>query len=105
MAGVFNFRIQATGKISREFLSRRITDFKQAAQFIRELPYRRNTDKTNLASVFADGAATCGPKHAVLRQLAIENDVVDLKLKLGVFRMSGQNTPAGASCQNFLKQY
>jgi hypothetical protein len=44
--------------------------------------------------VFADGAATCGPKHAVLRQLAIENGIADLKLKLGVFRMSGENTPA-----------
>jgi hypothetical protein len=39
MPGAFNFRIQDTGKISREFLSQRIIDFKHAAQFIRELPY------------------------------------------------------------------
>ncbi|MBD2768716.1 hypothetical protein IC235_12550 [Hymenobacter sp. BT664] len=97
MSGAFNFRIQDTGEISREFLSRRITDFQHAAQFIRELPYRRNTDKTNLVSVFADGGATCGPKHAVLRQLALENGIPDLKLKLGIFRMNGLNTPAVAS--------
>ncbi|WP_046246175.1 hypothetical protein [Hymenobacter terrenus] len=97
MHSAFNFRIQDRGEISRQFLSRHITDFKHAARFIRELPYRRNTDKTNLAGVFADGAATCGPKHAVLRQLAIENDVADLKLKLGVFRMNGRNTPSVAS--------
>ena len=93
MHGAFNFRIKAAGEISQQFLSRRIKDFMGAAQFIRQLPYRRNADKADLASVFADGGATCGPKHAVLRQLALENDVSDLKLKLGVFKMSGQNTP------------
>ena len=96
MHSAFNFRIQNRGEISRQFLSRHITDFRHAAQFIRELPYRRNTDKTNLPGVFADGAATCGPKHAVLRQLAIENGVPDLKLKLGVFKMSAENTPSVA---------
>jgi hypothetical protein len=96
MHSAFNFRIHDRGEISRQFLERHIADFQHAAQFIRELPYRRNADKANLASVFADGGATCGPKHALLRQLAIENGVSNLKLKLGLFKMSGQNTPAVA---------
>ncbi len=97
MRDALNFPIQDQGPISQQFLRRGIHDFTGAAQFMRQLPYQRNADKTNLASIFAEGGATCGPKHAVLRQLALENDVPALKLKLGVFRMSGQNTPRVAA--------
>ena len=97
MREVVNFTIQDHGPISQQFLQRGLTDFTHAADFVRRLPYQRNADKTNLASIFAEGGATCGPKHALLRQLALENEVPALKLKLGLFRMNGQNTPRVAA--------
>ena len=87
------FQILSSDKISREFQKREIHDFESAANYVRHLPYRRNGDKQNIATVFIDGCGTCSSKHALLKQLAIENDQHDLKLMIGLFKMNQVNTP------------
>jgi hypothetical protein len=89
-----NFDINPIGKISKFFLDRNITSFEEATIFIKQLPYRRNKNKADLTTVFSDNCGTCSTKHAVLKQLAEENNVLDLKLFLGLFRMNAINTPA-----------
>lgn len=84
-----NFRIENNGVISEEFIKRDITDFDNACQYIRMLPYRRNTDKDNILCVLKDKSGTCSTKHAVLRKLALENKYDDVKLMLGIFKMDG----------------
>jgi phosphopantetheinyl transferase (holo-ACP synthase) len=89
----FNFDIKSTATISAHFTKRRINSFKEACLYIRQLPYKRNLDKLNLATVFTDGFGTCSTKHALLKQLATENGQEGVKLKLGIFKMDGYNTP------------
>ena len=90
----FNFDIAANGKISNNFLNRNVSDFKSAMTFITQLPYGRNKDKRNLTTLFDDGFGTCSTKHAVLKELAVENSIPQVKLILGLFRMNEHNTPA-----------
>jgi len=90
---IFNFDIKTKGPISIEFLNRDIHTFQDAADFIRKLPYGRNIDKNNLLSVFIDNRGTCSTKHALLKVLADENGLRNIKLMLGIFKMSGFNTP------------
>ena len=90
----FNFLIGANGKISKNFLSRNISDFKSAITFIRQLPYGRNKDKRDLTTLFNDGFGTCSTKHAVLKELAVENSFSQIKLMLALFKMNKYNTPA-----------
>ena len=87
-----NFIIQP-GKISGLFLERGIPDFQQAASFIRSLPYKRNSSKTDVSIVLRENCGTCSTKHAVLAALAIENKVPGVQLMLGMFRMNSANTP------------
>ena len=89
-----NFEITADLPISKLFLERKITDFTDACAFVKQLPYGRNENKNDLTSVFSDQRGTCSTKHALLRQLAIENNADFVRLKLGVFKMSKHNTPA-----------
>jgi hypothetical protein len=63
---------------------------------VRELPYQRNSDKDDLSLVLSEGCGTCGTKHALLAQLAIENNVAEVSLYTGVFQMNAVNTPAVA---------
>ena len=93
MLDTFDFHILANGDVSTAFLGRGCINFKLAANYIRHLPYKRNTDKENLLTVFSDGCGTCSTKHALLRELAIENGRTDIKLVLGVYKMSKDNTP------------
>lgn len=102
MSEHFNFPIHSQEKISSCFSEKGITDFSEAAAFIRSLPYRRNSSKTNPEIIFAENCGTCSTKHAVLALLASENKIPGVKLMLGIYRMNGNNTPATG---NTLKKY
>lgn len=89
----FNFKINSTAEISQLFLKNDCFNFHSASEFIINLPYRRNLNKDNLATIFIDECGTCSTKHAILKLLAEENNQSDFKLILGIFRMNGNNTP------------
>lgn len=88
-----NFQIIPGGDISNRFLNLALHDFTAASAFVKNLPYRRNSDKNDLLCVLKDAGGTCSTKHAILKRLAEENSMRDLKLMLGIFMMNGQNTP------------
>ena len=90
---LFRVNILPKGPVSQAFLDRGITDLGQAMVWMKQLPYGRNPDKHNLLTVFADGCGTCSTKHALIKQLTVEQQVTDLKLFLGIFRMHAGNTP------------
>lgn len=102
MEVIFNFPINATGIISKQFLQLGLSDFSSAAKYIQLLPYKRNSAKDNVLCVFDDFGGTCSTKHALLKNFALENNCVELKLMLGIFRMNENNTPK-ISC--VLKKY
>lgn len=93
MTSSLNFDIKPVGPISRHFLAHNILTFCEATQFVRQLAYGRNENKADLTTVFADNCGTCSTKHALLKQLADENNFADLKLITGLFRMNSSNTP------------
>lgn len=88
------FPITPKGRISNSFRKLGIGTFTGAAHFIKHLPYGRNPNKADPATIFTDGRGTCSSKHALLKLLADENGVHDLELVIGIFRMNGRNTPA-----------
>jgi hypothetical protein len=88
-----DFAITAAGEISMEFRARDIFTFQQAALLVRQIPYGRNKDKHNLVSLFADHCGTCSTKHALLKTLADEHNFSQIRLFIGLFRMSAKNTP------------
>lgn len=89
----FNFHISSDGQISKHFIQLGLKDFISAAKFIKNLPYRRNKNKSDLSTVFSERCGTCSTKHAVLRILCIENNIENVRLTLGVFKMNKINTP------------
>ncbi|OYU84751.1 MAG: hypothetical protein CFE24_05170 [Flavobacterium sp. BFFFF2] len=97
MALIENFSIKPMGAISKALLEMNIFNFQQATDFIKQLPYGRNVDKENLVSVLSDGCGTCSSKHALLKQLAIENQFYTVKLFVGLFKMGSKNRPAIAA--------
>ncbi|MCD6068531.1 MAG: hypothetical protein K0S33_3357 [Bacteroidetes bacterium] len=92
-----DFTISARAPVSSAFREKNIHTFAQACDHIRTLPYKRNENKENGLCVLTDGFGTCSTKHAILRLLAIENNVPEIKLILGVIKMNGANTPAIAT--------
>lgn len=95
-----DFEVKPNGKISKVFLKNGILTFRQATKFIQNLPYGRNPNKNDLTTLFTDNCGTCSTKHAILKQLADENNFTDIILICGLFRMSSHNTPEISSTLN-----
>jgi hypothetical protein len=92
-----DFEIRAGGPISNEFISRGVTTFAKAALLVQQLPYGRNSDKTDFTTIFTDNCGTCSTKHALLKMLAMENNFEELQLVTGIFKMTAANTPPVAA--------
>ena len=88
-----DFDIVADKEISGAFRKRNVLNFKAATEWVKQLPYGRNTDKHQLITVFSDNQGTCSTKHALLKKLAMENDFEDIELFMGLFKMNRVNTP------------
>ena len=97
-----NFPLKSNKIISGKFQELEISDFHSASIFIKNLPYKRNSDKENSINVFQDLGGTCSTKHALLKNLASENNITELRLMLGIFRMNQFNTP---KISNVLEKY
>lgn len=67
------FDITPTGEVSREFLTHGLVHFRQAAQFVKQLPYGRNTDRSDYRLVLSEGRGTCSTKHALLASYVWNN--------------------------------
>jgi GMP synthase PP-ATPase subunit len=79
--------------ISILFLQRNISTFAEACNYVKKLPYKRNTNPLDKEIVLKESAGTCSTKHALLRQLAMEHNHSTIKLMIGIFEMNEQNTP------------
>lgn len=97
-----DFLIEDTGPVSKAFLEKEIETFFEAANYVQQLKYGRNKDKINLCSVLTDNCGTCSTKHALLKLLADEQGKTDIKLIMGIYKMSAANTRGVGS---ILSQY
>lgn len=84
--------LKNTGKLSLDFLSRDIADFRAAGRYLYHLPYGRNTDRSDYRLVILEGRGTCSTKHALLAALAQEQQL-PVHLTLGIYEMHERNTP------------
>ena len=81
------------GEITAQFLALGLTDFRQAAAYLNQLPYGRNSYREDGRAVLQDGRGTCSTKHALLAALAEEQHFDDVALTLGLYHMTESNTP------------
>src|SRR5713226_4415697 len=84
--------LQPAGQIVADFIARGITDFRAAGRCLHHLPYGRNSDRSDFRLVLPEGRGTCSTKHALLAELAREQDL-PVVLALGIYEMNERNTP------------
>ncbi len=90
--GLPDFPLDAEGETGRRFAALGIGGYRDAARHVRNLPYGRNSDRSDWRLVLEEGRGTCSTKHALLAELARENGRC-VALVLGVYEMNEANTP------------
>jgi hypothetical protein len=79
--------ITKRGPISSEFLSREITTFHAACDYVHQLPYGYNSNRDDLFMLFKEGLGSCTTKHAVIATLAEELGLPVVKT-IGIYAMT-----------------
>ncbi|PCJ67515.1 MAG: hypothetical protein COA58_02840 [Bacteroidetes bacterium] len=65
----------------------------ELTEFIKRLPYGRNKNRTDVGLVLSENKGSCSSKHAFLKRIADLNNIPNVKLVLGLYRMNNTNTP------------
>jgi hypothetical protein len=81
--------IRADGVVAQTFLRHGIATFRQACQWVKDLPYGSNSSAESSLIVFEDHRGTCFTKHGVIARLAGELDL-DVHKNLGFYRLNDE---------------
>ena len=84
--------LRPAGDIAAAFIRAGALDYRAAARFVSRLPYGRNFLARDPLVVMREGRGTCSTKHALLRRLAMEQDL-KISLVVGIYEMNAENTP------------
>jgi hypothetical protein len=67
-------------------------DFIELIETVKQIPYGRNSNRHDFSLVIYENKGTCSSKHAFLKDFANNNNIPNVKLYIGIFKMNEENT-------------
>jgi hypothetical protein len=67
-------------------------DFIELIETVKQIPYGRNSNRHDFSLVISENKGTCSSKHAFLKDFANNNNIPNVKLYIGIFKMNEENT-------------
>ncbi len=88
-----NFKLNAERPFSKKLIDLGILDFNSACEYVKNIPIGRNTSFNNFTLIIDENKGTCSTKHALLNELAEENNQNDIELMFGIYLISPETHP------------
>jgi len=88
-----DYKLKSKDKLTELAKSNGIETWNELTVFVRNLPYGRNKNRTDFGLVLSEKKGTCSSKHALLKSIADLNDVPNVDLIIGIYKMTELNTP------------
>ncbi len=88
-----DYPLSASDHLTQKALSFGIHSWNQLTPYIQNLAYGRNTNREDFSLVFTEQKGTCSSKHALLKSIADSNQIPNVDLIIGIYRMDEKNTP------------
>ena len=88
-----DYKLTSKDKLSELAKRNGIKTWNELTKFIKNLPYGRNKNRTDFGLVLSEQKGTCSSKHALLKSIADLNNVRNIELIIGIYRMTESNTP------------
>lgn len=85
--------IKSEDELSQLIKSKGIINWEMLVQYVQAIPYGRNTNREDFSLVIKENKGTCSSKHALLKELAVLNEIEGVQLIIGMYKMSEKNTP------------
>ena len=67
--------------------------FEETCNYVKNLPYKRNSDKENSNVIIEENGGTCSTKHAYLKRISEEFSIENVQLMICIFMMNENNSP------------
>lgn len=67
-------------------------DFIELIEKVKHIPYGRNSNRYDFTLAISENKGTCSSKHAFLKDFANKNNIPNIKLYIGIFKMNEENT-------------
>lgn len=101
-----NYELTSTDELTELVKSKGITTWNDLTEFIRNLPYGRNSNRKDFGLVISESKGTCSSKHALLKSIADLNAIPNVELVVGIYKMTALNTPKiGSELGNYSFDY
>jgi hypothetical protein len=68
-------------------------NFETLIEKVKNIHYGRNANRYDFSLVLSENKGTCSSKHAFLKDFADKNEIENVKLYIGIFKMNETNTP------------
>lgn len=88
-----NYKLTSKDKLTELAKSKGIETWNELTEFIKKLPYGRNKNRTDFELVLSEQKGTCSSKHALLKSITDLNNIPNIELIIGIYRMTESNTP------------
>ena len=88
-----DYKLNSKDKLTALIKDSGIETWNELIQFVKELPYGRNSNRNDFELVIIERKGSCSSKHALLKKVADLNKIRNVKLVLGIYKMHRQNTP------------
>ena len=70
-------------------------NFQETLIFVKQIPYGRNSNREDFSLVISENKGTCSSKHAFLKDFANRNNIPNVQLIIGMYKMKESNTKIG----------
>lgn len=74
--------------------------WEETVNFVKQIPYGRNANRTDFSLVITENKGTCSSKHAYLKEFADDNKIPNVALIIGIYKMTENNTKIGNILSN-----
>ena len=88
-----DYKLISKDELTELAKSYELNSWNELTNFVKELPYGRNKNRNDLKLVLTEKKGSCSSKHALLKAIADLNNVPNIKLILGIYKMTQINTP------------
>ena len=86
-------RLTSTDSLTLALKRKGITSWNVLLLFVKNIPYGRNKNRFDFSLVLSENRGSCSSKHAFLKQIATLNNIKNVQLILGMYKMETKNTP------------
>jgi hypothetical protein len=80
-------------------------NWEETINFVKKIPYGRNSNREDFSLIISENKGTCSSKHAYLKDFANKNNIPNVQLIVGMYKMNHNNTKIGTILLNYNLDY